>query len=85
MGYTELGAPGIYVNSAKIASIGLRVRKGCTYHGMALNVNGDLAPFLMINPCGYQNLKMTKISDFVPNIQISTVYQKLTQILSTLL
>ena len=55
-------APGVYVNGAKIASLGLRVRKGCSYHGLALNVNMDLAPFRRINPCGYQGLEMTQVS-----------------------
>ncbi len=56
-------APGVYVGDAKIASLGLRVRKACSYHGLALNVNMDLAPFRRINPCGYQGLAMTQISD----------------------
>ena len=55
-------APGVYVEGAKIASLGLRVRKGCTYHGIALNVNMDLEPFTRINPCGYQDLRMTQTS-----------------------
>lgn len=56
-------APGIYVGPAKIASLGLRVRKGCSYHGLALNVCMDLAPFARINPCGYRGLAMTQLSD----------------------
>jgi lipoyl(octanoyl) transferase len=56
-------APGVYVGDAKIASLGLRVRKGCSYHGLALNVAMDLAPFRRINPCGYRGLAMTQISD----------------------
>lgn len=76
-------APGIYVKEAKIASIGLRIRKGCTYHGIALNVTTDLSPFLMINPCGYKNLKIAKMSDYVPNISIQTVYQTLSKILAS--
>lgn len=55
-------APGVYVEDAKIASLGLRVRKGCSYHGLALNVQMDLAPFQRINPCGYRGLEMTQIS-----------------------
>lgn len=54
-------APGVYVDGRKIASLGLRVRRGCTYHGLALNVDNDLAPFLRINPCGYQGLEVTSI------------------------
>jgi lipoyl(octanoyl) transferase len=56
-------APGVYVGEAKIASLGLRVRKGCSYHGLALNVCMDLAPFARINPCGYRGLAMTQIAD----------------------
>jgi len=56
-------APGVYINSAKIASIGLRIRHGCCYHGLALNVNMDLSPFSGINPCGFQNLKITQLKD----------------------
>lgn len=56
-------APGVYVQGAKIASLGLRVRKGCTYHGLALNVNMDLRPFKHINPCGYEGLSMTQMVD----------------------
>lgn len=53
-------APGVYVGDAKIASLGLRVRKGCTYHGISINVNMDLEPFARINPCGYSGLAMTQ-------------------------
>ena len=56
-------APGVYVNDKKIASLGLRVRKGCSFHGLALNVNMDLSPFLRINPCGYQGLEMVQTAD----------------------
>lgn len=59
-------APGVYVDDAKIASLGLRVRKGCSYHGLALNVDMDLTPFERINPCGYQGLRMTQIKDVLP-------------------
>ena len=52
-------APGVYVADAKIAALGLRVRRGCTYHGIALNIDPDLTPFLGINPCGYQGLRVT--------------------------
>ncbi len=52
-------APGVYVEDAKIAALGLRVRKGCTYHGIALNIDPELSPFLGINPCGYEGLSVT--------------------------
>lgn len=55
-------APGVYVNGAKICSIGLRVRKGCSFHGIAFNIAMDLEPFLRINPCGYQGLQMVMLS-----------------------
>ncbi len=55
-------APGVYVGDRKIASLGLRVRQGCSYHGLALNVAMDLEPFTRINPCGYQGLQMTQIA-----------------------
>lgn len=55
-------APGVYVNDAKICSLGLRVKRGCTYHGLALNVNMDLTPFSRINPCGYQGMQVCQTS-----------------------
>lgn len=63
---TRCGAPGVYVNNAKIASVGLRVKNGCTYHGISLNIAMDLNPFLDINPCGFAQMNMTQISDFNP-------------------
>jgi lipoyl(octanoyl) transferase len=75
-------APGVYVNDKKIASIGLRVKNGCTYHGIALNVAMDLKPFFGINPCGFATLKMTQLSDFVPDITISEVTHRLKAIFS---
>ncbi|RPI12755.1 MAG: lipoyl(octanoyl) transferase LipB [Lysobacterales bacterium] len=56
-------APGVYVGARKIASVGLRIRRGCCYHGLALNVAMDLEPFRRINPCGYAGLEMTQVSD----------------------
>nr|WP_049631972.1 lipoyl(octanoyl) transferase LipB [Cellvibrio sp. pealriver] len=60
-------APGVYVNGDKIASLGLRVRRGCSFHGLALNVDMDLSPFGRINPCGYQGLAMAQMRDLIPN------------------
>ncbi|MEW6679248.1 MAG: lipoyl(octanoyl) transferase LipB [Pseudomonadota bacterium] len=57
------GAPGIYVDGAKIAALGLRVKGGCTYHGLALNVAMDLAPYRAINPCGYAGMAVTQLQD----------------------
>lgn len=61
--HAQRKAPGVYVGVRKIASIGLRIRRGCCYHGVAINVAMDLAPFSRINPCGYRDLEMTQISD----------------------
>ena len=62
------GAPGVYVGEKKIASIGLRISKGRTYHGISLNVDMDLEPFSRINPCGYEGLEVTQISHFDSNV-----------------
>ncbi|MDF2940697.1 MAG: lipB [Gammaproteobacteria bacterium] len=59
-------APGVYVKQCKISSIGLRVKHGRTYHGLSLNIDMDLKPFSYINPCGYQNLQMTQVSNLNP-------------------
>lgn len=56
-------APGVYVAGAKIASLGLRIRRGCSYHGLAFNVAMDLAPFARINPCGFEGLRVTQLAD----------------------
>jgi lipoyl(octanoyl) transferase len=62
-GQRRPGAPGVYVAQAKIAALGLRVRHGCSYHGLALNVDMDLAPFSFIDPCGYAGLDTTQLAD----------------------
>jgi lipoyl(octanoyl) transferase len=66
-------APGVYVAGAKVASLGLRIRNGCSYHGLALNVDLDLAPFLRINPCGYPGLAVTRVSDLAPGISMAEI------------
>ncbi|MGO4703536.1 lipoyl(octanoyl) transferase LipB [Dyella sp. 2RAB6] len=64
IGATRLdGAPGVYVAGAKVAALGLRVRRGCSFHGLAFNVNMDLEPFHRINPCGYKGLQVTQVLD----------------------
>ena len=63
------GAPGVYVGEAKIAALGLRIRNGCSYHGVSLNVDMDLSPFTAINPCGYAGLKVIQTRDL--NIPLS--------------
>lgn len=64
--YARADAPGVYVDGRKICSLGLRIRKGCSFHGLALNIAMDLSPFLRINPCGYAGLEMTQVSDLSP-------------------
>jgi len=59
-GELQNGAPGVYVQGAKVAALGLRVQKGCSTHGLSLNVNMDLSPFANINPCGYAGLLVTQ-------------------------
>ena len=72
---TKPRAPGVYVHGAKLASIGIRVRRGASYHGLALNVSLDLAPFRRINPCGYQGLEMTRLLDFGASGSVRDVAQ----------
>ena len=63
--YAKADAPGVYINEKKICSLGLRIRKGCSFHGLALNINMDLSPFHNINPCGYAGLEMCQLADFI--------------------
>ena len=66
-------APGVYVGEQKICSLGLRIRKGCSFHGLALNVAMDLAPFSRINPCGYAGMSMTQLQHFQPDVRLDQV------------
>jgi lipoyl(octanoyl) transferase len=59
----DVNAPGVYVDGAKIASLGLRIKNGAVYHGLSLNVDMDLTPFSWINPCGYEGLRVTQMKD----------------------
>ncbi|MCB1827228.1 MAG: lipoyl(octanoyl) transferase LipB [Coxiellaceae bacterium] len=70
-------APGIYVNDAKICSIGLRVRRGRSYHGIAFNIDMDLTPFSYINPCGYRGMRMTQVKDLAPQTSINDIQEKI--------
>jgi lipoyl(octanoyl) transferase len=63
-------APGVYVAGAKIAALGLRVRRGCSYHGLSLNVDMDLEPFQRINPCGYEGLQVTSMASQLPGAEL---------------
>ena len=69
-------APGVYVHDAKIASIGLRIRRGCSYHGLALNVSLDTSPFQAINPCGFKGLAITQIAAYTPTTTVNEVKTK---------
>lgn len=79
------GAPGVYVGPAKIAALGLRIKNGCSYHGLSLNVNMDLAPFGWINPCGYSGMPVTQLADFgIPDAPDTTSEKLLAHLLKNL-
>ena len=78
-------APGVYVNNAKIASLGLKIKKGCCYHGIAFNINMDLSPFNFINPCGYAGLRVTQTSDLGIKTPLIELQQQLAENLIELL
>ena len=77
-------APGVYVAGSKIASLGLRVRRGCSYHGLSLNVDMDLEPFQRINPCGYEGLQVTSMAKLLPHetVEMDVVGDRLLAILA---
>ena len=75
---SRVDAPGVYVNNAKIAALGLKIKKGYCYHGIALNVDMDLKPFSNINPCGYANLQVTQTKNLGITDSIETISNKLT-------
>jgi lipoyl(octanoyl) transferase len=79
------GAPGVYVDGAKIAALGLKVKRNCCYHGLALNVAMDLSPFAAINPCGYAGMAVTQLAAFNPDADMETVSAKLAAQLQRLL
>jgi lipoyl(octanoyl) transferase len=76
-------APGVYVEQAKVAALGLRVSRGCSYHGLALNVDMDLTPFQWINPCGYKELKVTQLRDLGITDSLPHIRDKLLQIIAS--
>ena len=79
-GITALGredAPGVYVGDAKIAALGLKIRHGCCYHGLSLNVDMNMTPFSYINPCGYQGLRVTQARDQGIDIPLETLQSQL--------
>jgi lipoyl(octanoyl) transferase len=75
------GAPGVYVGDAKIAALGLKIKNGCSYHGLSLNVDMDLHPFTAINPCGYAGLKVVQTKDFNIPLTAQQAGEQLTQYL----
>lgn len=81
-GGTQKGAPGVYAGHAKVASLGLRIRKGCSYHGLALNVDMDLEPFSRINPCGYAGLQVTQLRDLGVMESVGEVQERLLSLLT---
>lgn len=83
--YAKTDAPGVYVDEKKVASLGLRVRKGCTFHGLALNVDMDLSPFSRINPCGYAGMQMVQSKDLGGPVSIQQAKQQLSAQLINLL
>ena len=83
--YPRSDAPGVYVADKKVASLGLRIRKGRSFHGLALNVNMDLSPFLRINPCGYAGMEMTQTSSLGGATTLDEIQPKLVEYLCSLL
>jgi lipoyl(octanoyl) transferase len=79
----RVDAPGVYVGEAKVAALGLRIRNGCSYHGLALNVDMDLAPFKAIDPCGYPGLRVTQLRDLGIGEDIDTLGEQLLDSLQT--
>lgn len=76
------GAPGVYVADAKVAALGLRVRRGCSYHGLSFNVDMDMEPFQRINPCGFQGLRVTQLRDLIGPCDLATIEDELITILA---
>ena len=79
----KLGAPGVYVDGAKIAALGLRIKNGCSYHGLALNVAMDLAPYQAINPCGYAGMAVTDMASLGVRASMDDVTNALSKHLIT--
>jgi lipoyl(octanoyl) transferase len=80
---TIKSAPGVYVNNQKIASLGLRVKNGCCFHGVSLNIDMDVSPFLFIDPCGYKELKVTQMRDLGVVTNLSDITFELIEILTS--
>mgnify|MGYP003692493501 CR=1 FL=1 len=80
---SDKDAPGVYVDGAKIGSIGLRVTKGCTYHGLSFNVDMDLSPYQGINPCGYAGMQVTQLLDLIDSKSVALNMNEIQQILAS--
>jgi len=74
-------APGVYVDSKKIAALGLRIRRGCSFHGLSMNIDMDLEPFERINPCGYAGLQVTQLADYISVESIENISDQLVNIM----
>ncbi|MFI3256077.1 MAG: lipoyl(octanoyl) transferase LipB [Psittacicella sp.] len=84
--YAKNDAPGVYVNNKKISSLGIKVKKGCTFHGIAINIDMDLSPFLNINPCGYSGLEMCQLKDLTENnIDLTKIKNNLVKTITKLI
>ena len=77
--YPKKDAPGVYVNEEKIASLGLRIKRGKSFHGLGFNLDMDLAPFDRINPCGYAGLQMTQLKSFVDHVDMQRIKRQWTE------
>lgn len=83
--YAKKEAPGVYIDDAKIAAVGLRIKKGCSFHGLSLNLKMDLSPFQQINPCGYENLKIIQVADFITEFESTQIEKQLLKNLASYL
>ena len=81
LGERRENAPGVYVGGAKIAALGLRVKRGRSYHGLSLNVDMDLKPFTRINPCGFPGLQATQVVDLVDNVTYNRVLRDMKDVI----
>lgn len=79
------GAPGVYIGEKKIAALGLRVKRGWSYHGLSINVDMDLAPFSNIDPCGYKGLEVAQLKDYAGSVSCAEIEQKLKEKFTTIL
>ena len=79
--YSRKEAPGVYIDKRKIAALGLRVRRGCSFHGLALNVDMDLEPYERINPCGFEGLEITQVSNLVESTDMASLTSQIQSII----